>query len=166
MTGSERYGARRERVLFAVIALGAAAGMLASGYGLQPERYPEGLAAAFPGIVFGLLALVAGYSLIGKPRPAAQPAPGTPFRRRDCLLVFGLCTGYLLLLAAAGFALATLVFQSALLRFVFRQTGVVRVLLIPAAMTAAMVLVFAVLLEVPLPRGAWFVSGLPGVAGG
>jgi len=134
--------------------VGAAFALAAWQQGLMRRGVPgPGFLPFFSGLVLaGVSLAVLVPALAGAPDPAAEPSAATPGRRRVLLALVAL-VGYGLALEHLGYLLTTLLFMLAMGQLMeARRWGLVGLL---AALTAVCsYLLFVVLLEVPLPRGA------------
>ena len=151
-------GNRRKltRIAFFAIAAAATAVVLAGILQLRFDQYPERLSGVFPVVCLALLALFAGLEGFGAARAGSSGVTGIDLRLNRLIRVSALAAAYVAVMTVIGFALATLLFQGAVLAYVFEQRGL-RLIMIPVSLTVAVVALFSVLLAVPLPRGiGWF----------
>ena len=143
------------RFVYAGIALIAAAGALLSLLALRLDHYPEGLSRLFPTLCLGAMAIAAVLASRAAVRDAVGADAAVPEIAR-LIRIAVLALLYVALLPLTGFAPATLLFQFAVLRFVFGMRGVSSVAY-PLALTALALALFSGLLDVPLPQGrGWF----------
>jgi len=82
-----------------------------------------------------------------------EASPAKRFYLLDLLLALFLTAGYVALLRRIGFLPATLLFQGALIFFVFRQRTLKFCAGVPALLTVIYFVIFIRLMEMPLPQG-------------
>lgn len=117
-----------------------------------PRAFPIVLGAMLAGL--GLLMTVAAFS------PGTKTAASTtpPATRREATIVagtFGLLMLYAYLLDKTGFLISTPIVVLLTMRGILRMRNWIFMLLMAGGVTLACWLFFAVLLEAPMPHGAW-----------
>lgn len=133
-------------------------------YLAQALRMPLGTAARpgpgfYPALVgvfaCGVALVLVAMALRGAARAVAgeRPDPATPSGRRQVALAVALLASFCLLLPAIGYPLAALLFVATLLRGL--GTGWSGALIAGVVGAEASYYLFAILLGVTLPRGAW-----------
>lgn len=152
---------RESRLMPAVILAGAGflwyvASNFRGGVGryevLGPSFFPKLLLAGL--VVVTVLDLARTF--VGKGKKAAEgdaPRP-KPFHWPDFLLAFAITIAFVGSLSLIGFLPATILFQFAVLWVVFRQRSWIVTLGTPLLLTAMFFVIFSVIMNVPLPRGA------------
>ncbi|MFD2740973.1 tripartite tricarboxylate transporter TctB family protein [Sulfitobacter aestuarii] len=134
---------RTRDLIFAALALtlALAIAVTAFGYPVGSSYFPRSLA-----VFIGMMALLFGLRVLL--RPAGMPEAAASINPRALLAVFGGVAAYVFLFRLAGYEIATFAFLLLLTRWL-GAAGWMKSLVLAAAITALMNLIFFGLLGVP-----------------
>jgi hypothetical protein len=118
-----------------------------------PRAFPLLLGAALAAL--GAVITVSAF-LAARREPAEETPPATRREVAVAAATFGLLVLYAFLLDKAGFLVATPVVVVLAMRAILRGQPWGLTLLLAGGLTLACWVLFAVLLEAPLPRGTWW----------
>lgn len=143
-------------MLLAVIWLGLAFAYI-PGARSDTEPGPRAFPVLLGAVLFGLGAMMTVSAFLASRRPGARTELPAVHRREVFVVAgtFGLLLVYAFLLERAGFVISTLLAIVLAMRVLVRRQPWGLTLALAGGTTLVCWLLFAVLLEAPLPRGSW-----------
>lgn len=143
-------------MLLAVIWLGLAFAYI-PGARSDTEPGPRAFPVLLGAVLFGLGAVMTVSAFLASRRPGPRTELPAVHRREVFVVAgtFGLLLGYAFLLERAGFVISTLLAIVLAMRVLVRRQPWGLTLALAGGTTLVCWLLFAVLLEAPLPRGSW-----------